>query len=202
MADKVTIVNRALSLLGSEPITALTDDTPEANIANRMYDEARRSILSEVLWNFATKRAVLNTVVGTPAWVLDSVNHIFQLPSDIIRIFGISDRNAIWRIEQDKLISNVNEIGILYVFNLTDTTKFSSSFTDAFADKLAADMAYQVLNSNTEAKLLIEKYNGASLPKATSENSQEGTPDQILDDLWTTAKYGFSPVNRQGIFIA
>lgn len=202
MADKTTIVNRALSLLGAEPINNLTDDTPEANIANRMYDEARRSILSECLWNFATKREVLNSVAGSPAWSLDQVDNIFQLPSDIIRIFGISDHNATWRIEQDQLITDVSSIGILYVFNLTDTSKFSSSFTDAFADKLAADMCYAVLNSNTESKLLLEKYEGVSLPKAMAENSQEGTPAEIKDDLWSYAKYGFTPVNRSGIFIA
>lgn len=202
MADKVTIVNRALSLLGAEPITALTEGTPEADIANRMYDESRRAILSETLWNFAKKRVLLNEIDEDPAWQLDQVRNIFQLPSDIIRIFGISDRNAIWLIEQDRLLANVNEIGIIYVFNLEDTTKFSASFTDAFADKLAADMCYQVINSNTEAKLLLEKYDGVSLPKAMTENSQEGTPPEILDDLWTLAKYGFSPVNRSGIFIA
>jgi hypothetical protein len=202
MADKVTIVNRALSLLGAEPIVNLTDNTPEAQIANRFYDESRKSVLSEVLWNFATKRVVLNAVVGSPAWSLDQVNNIYQLPSDIIRIFGISSNSATWRIEQDKLITDVVGIGILYVFDLTDTTKFSASMTDAFADKLAADMAYAILNSNTEAKLLLEKYEGQSLPKATSENSQEGTPQEIKDDLWSYAKYGFAPVNRSGIFIA
>jgi len=202
MADQTTIVNRALTLLGAEPINNLTDNTPEAQIANRVYEEARRSILSECLWNFATKRIVLNQVVGTPAWSLDQVNNIFQLPSGIIRIFGISSNAATWRIEQDKLITDVSDIGIIYVFNLTDTSKFSSSFTDAFADKLAADMCYAILNSNTEAKLLLEKYDGESLPKAMSENSQEGTPPQVQDDLWVYAKYGYTPVNRSGIFIA
>jgi len=202
MADKTTIINRALSLLGAEPIINIADDTPEANIANRFYDESRKSVLSEVLWNFAAKRVVLNQVVGTPAWSIDQVNNIFQLPSDIIRIFGTSAPGSTWHKEQDKLITNVSEIGIIYVFDLKDTTKFSASFTDAFADKLASDMAYAVLNSNTEAKLLIEKYDGVSLPKALAENSQEGTPPQIDDNLWSYAKHGYSPVNRSGIYFA
>jgi hypothetical protein len=202
MADKVTIINRALSLCGAEPIINLTDDTAEAKIANRFYDESRRSVLSECLWNFAAKRVMLNAVVGSPAWSLDQVNNIFQLPSDIIRIFGVSDPSAIWRIEQQQLLTNVSQIGILYVFNLTDTTKFSSSFTDAFADKLAADMSYSILNSTTETKMLLEKYNGASLPKAMAENSQEGTPAQVQDDLWSYSRFGFAPVNRGGIVIA
>jgi hypothetical protein len=202
MADKVTIINRALGLLGAEPINAITDDTNEAAIANRFYDESRRSILSECLWNFATKRENLNQVVGTPDWSLNGVDNIFQLPADRIRIFGISAPNATYRIEQDQLITDTDAVGILYVFDLLDTTKFSSSFTDAFADKLAADMSYAVLNSNTETRTLLEKYTGTSLPKAMTENSQEGTPPQVKDDLWSYAKYGFAPVGRGGIYIA
>jgi hypothetical protein len=202
MADKTTIVNRALSLLGAEPITNLTDDTPEAKIANRFYDESRKSILSECLWNFAAKRDTLNQTTDTLDWYKDDANFVFVLPSDIIRIFGVSSDNINWRIEQEYLIADTDEIGILYVFDQTDTTKFSSSFTDAFADKLAADMAYSVLNSNTEAKLLLEKYDGQSLPKARSENSQVGTPPDIKDDLWSYARFGFSPVGSRGRRIA
>jgi hypothetical protein len=201
MADKTTIINRALSLIGAEPINNLTDDTPEAQIANRQYEESRRSVLSECLWNFAAKRDALNSVAETLPWSKDGVNNVFQLPADIIRIFEVSQPYATWHIEQDRLITDVSEIGILYVYDLEDTTKFSSSFTDAFADKLAADMCYTVLNSNTEAKLMMEKYEGVSLPKAMADNSQEGTAAQVKDDLWPYARFGFAPVNRSGIFI-
>ena len=166
-----------------------------------MYEESRRSILSECLWNFAAQRALLNEVAETLAWSLDGVNNIFQLPADIIRIFGVSDRSATWRREQDRLITNATNIGIIYVFDLMDTTKFSSSFVDAFDDKLASDMCYSIINSATNAQKLLEKYSGESLPKAMAENSQEGTPPQVRDDLWTLAKYGHTPVGRNGIII-
>lgn len=202
MADKVTIVNRALSLLGAEPITNLTDNTPEAQIANRFYDESRKSILSECLWNFATKRVLLNESTDTVAWILDEMNYLYQLPSDVIRIFETNQPEATWRVEQQYIVSDSSDLGIKYVYDLTDTTKFSSSFVDAFADKLAADMCYSVLNSNTEAQRLLEKYDGQSLPKATAENSQVGTPPQIDDNLWSYARFGYSPVNQAGARIA
>jgi hypothetical protein len=202
MADKVTIVNRALSLLGAEPIVNLADDTPEAQIANRFYDTSRKSILSECLWNFATKRALLNITTATLAWTVDQNNFIYVLPSDIIRIFQTNAPAATWRVEGVYIIADTSDLGIKYVYDLTDTTKFSSSFVDAFADKLAADMCYAVINSNTEAKLLLEKYNGESLPKATAENSQEGTPPQVDDNLWSYSRFGYSPVNRSGSRIA
>jgi len=202
MADKVTIVNRALALVGAEPITSLTDNTPEAKIANRLYDESRKSILSETLWNSATKRAALNQAVVTLPFVLDDATFVFQLPSDIIRIFGVSADNINWRIEQQLLIADTNEIGILYVYNQTDTTKWSSSFVDAFADKLAADMAYSITNSSTMASDLLKKYDGVSLPRAMTENAQVGTPPDIKDDLWSYARFGFSPVGSRGRRIA
>jgi len=202
MADKVTIINRALALVGAEPITNLTDDTPEANIASRIYDESRKSVLSEILWNFAAKRKALTQVVDPPAFYVDEMNFVYAVPSDVIRIFGVSSSVISWRLEQQYIYADSSEVGIIYVFDQTDTTKFSASFTDAFADKLASDMAYSVNNSTTTARELLEKYNGQSLPKATAENSQVGTPPQVQDDLWSYSRFGFTPVGRQGIRIA
>jgi hypothetical protein len=203
VADKVTIVNRALTILGAEPINDLTDDTLEANVANRIYDESRQSILSERLWTFATKRALLNQVTTPLAWTNTQMNFLYQLPSDWLRIFGVNSERATWRVEQDKLLSDTAGIGIIYVFNQTDTTKWNPSFVDAFADKLAADMSFYVNNSNTSTKNLLEKYEGVSLPKAESEDSQgQGTPFEIDDNLWSYAKYGFTPVNAIGRRIA
>jgi len=84
------------------------------------------------------------------------------------------------------------------VYDLEDTTKFSSSFVDAFADKLASDMCYAILNSNTEAERILKKYEGQSLPKATAENAQEGTPNQIYDNVWVDARLAYSPLQRFG----
>jgi hypothetical protein len=202
MADKVTIVNRALSLLGAEPITDLDENTQEADIANRFYDESRVSVLSEVLWNFAAKRKTLTQVVVTPEFVVDQMTYVYQIPSDVVRIFGVNSNYVTWRLEQEYIYADTSELGIIYVFDQTDTTKFSSSFTDAFADKLAADMAYSINNSTTSTRELLEKYEGVSLPKATAENSQVGTPPQVDDNLWSYSRFGFSPVNRTGARIA
>ena len=198
MADKVTIINRALSTLGAEPIVALTDNTPQAKIANRYYPESRRSVLGECLWNFATKRVVLNLSTESIAWVTLGMNFVYQLPSDVVRIFETNSVGAQWRVEGDKIISDANTLGIKYVYDLEDTTKFSSSFVDAFADKLASDMCYAILNSNTEAERILKKYEGQSLPKATAENAQEGTPNQIYDNVWVDARLAYSPLQRFG----
>jgi len=203
MADQITIINRALTILGAEPINSLADTTLEANVANRVYGESRKSILAERLWTFATKRILLNQVVTPLAWTDRQMNFLYQLPSDIIRIFGVNQQRAIWRVEQDKLLSDSDDIGIIYTFDMTDTTRFGAAMTDAFADKLAADMSFYVNNSKTASSDLLAKYQGVSLPKAESEDSQgQGTPQEIDDNLWVYAKYGFTPVNSMGRRIA
>jgi len=198
MADQVTIINRALSTLGAEPIVNLSDNTPQAKIANRYYEESRRSVLSECLWNFATKRVNLNQSTVPLAWTTNGMDYVYQLPSDIVRIFETSSPTAQWKIEGDKLITDANQIGIKYVYDLKDTNAFSSSFVDAFADKLASDMCYAILNSNTEASRLLEKYEGQTLPKATAENAQEGTPTAIYDSVWVDSRLAYSPLERFG----
>jgi hypothetical protein len=203
MADQVTIVNRALTTLGAEPIVNLTDNTLEAKVANRVYDESRKSILSERLWTFATKRALLNQVTTPLAWTDINFNFLYQLPSDIIRIFGINSDRAEWRVEQEYITSDTDGLGIIYVFNQTDTTKWGASFVDAFADKLAADMSFSINNSKSSTKDILSKYEGETLPKAMSEDSQgAGTPLQVDDNLWVYAKYGFTPVDARGRRIA
>jgi hypothetical protein len=64
-------------------------------------------------------------------------------------------------------------------------------------------MSYSINNSKSSSQTLLEKYEGVSLPKATSEDSQgAGTPQQVDDNLWVYAKYGFTPVDSRGRRIA
>ena len=67
MSD-VSIVNRALALIGANKITSLSDETLEAQSANNMYEGSLKSILSECCWGFAKKRAWLNMLTIKPAF--------------------------------------------------------------------------------------------------------------------------------------
>lgn len=195
MADKTKIVNRALTLLGVQPIVSIDDGTPQARIAGRIYDTSLESALSETLWTFATKRALLATLDETPAWSLatEGFTTVYQIPTDCVRVMGV---NAIgggvkWKQESGKILANTAGLGIKYVFFNDDPTKYSASFVRAFADLLASDMAYPILNSNTKRQELYESYEKISLPKAISENAQaSGRPDVLDDSYYDLARYG------------
>lgn len=195
MLSKVAIVNKSLTLIGAAPITSLTDDSNNANIMNRVYEGALRSILSECCWPFATKRALLATLDVTLSWYYSGEGYVYQRPTDCIRIFGTNDDEAEWREEGDYIISDTAGLGIRYVYYLDAPSKYSASFIEAFQDKLASDAAFIILNSTSKGEAMLAKYQKVSLPKAMSENSQIGTQQYAKDDAWESAKYSNGAAN-------
>ena len=189
---KVEIINKALTLIGAAPITSIDDDTNNARVMNRIYDISLRSILSECLWNFATKRRLLATSTDTLEWYDSGVNIVYARPSDCIRIFSTNNDDSVWKEEGDYIISDTSGLGVKYVVYIDTPSKYPASFVDAFVDRLAADAAFMILNNKTMAQTLLEKYEKISLVKASSENAQIGAQQYLKDDEWTLAKDGGS----------
>jgi hypothetical protein len=195
MSTKVEIINKALTLIGASPIVNITDDTQNARIMNRVYDSSRKSVLSECLWNFASKRSLLALSADTLPWYDTGVGILYARPSDVIRIFATNDKNAIWKEEGDYIVSDTNGLGILYVYDLDVPSKYTSSFIDAFVDRLASDAAYPIVNSRNLGEAFRKLYETISLPKAKSENSQTGSQVTMQDDAWEMAKFSNGSIN-------
>jgi len=187
---KTAIINKALTLCGATPITNITDQTNNARIASRVYDLARQSILSECAWTFAKTRTTLSLSADTMAWYHSGETYIYVRPSTVLRIFEVSDMYATWREEGDYIISDTSGLGIGFVYDLDDPSKYRPKFTEAFIDKLCSDICFMILNSAQKAEAFLAKYEKVSLPKAMAENAQTGTQQEQIDDEWLNAKYG------------
>ena len=187
--SKTEIINKALTQVGAAPVTNIDDDTNNARIISRVYEISLRSILSECKWNFATKRALLSVVVDTLDWYDDGETFIYQKPTDVVRIFGTNDDDAVWREEGDYIISDTDGLGLRYVRYLDDPTKYPSAFIQAFVDKLCSDIAYMIVNSSTLGVQFATVYETVSLPKAMAENAQTGVQQYLKDDEWERSKY-------------
>jgi len=187
--SKIEIINKGLTLVGAAPITSIDDDTTNARTANRVYPLALRSVLSACKWNFATKRALLSVVDVDLAWYDSGENIVYQKPLDMVRIFGTNTKGALWREEGDYIISDATGLGVRYVYYLDTPSKYSVEFIDALIDKFASDVAYALVNSDTLGEKFKKLYEGVSLPKAMSMNSQVGVQQGMQDDAWELAKY-------------
>ena len=186
--SKTEICNKALTLVGANPIVSISDDTQNARILSRVYELSLKSILSEAPWVFALKRKLLTLSADTLEWYDTNENYIYVKPNDLIRAFRANDDNAIWRQHADYIVSDTEDLGLEYVYFLDQPSKYSTSFVEAFVDKLCSDIAFMVLNSKTVAETFLEKYEGVSLAKALAENAQIGTPIGMRDDAWDQAK--------------
>ena len=188
--SRTEIINKALTLVGANPIVNIDDDTQNARVVNRIYELSLRSILSECQWNFATRRKLLATVTDTLEWYDTGEIYIYQRPSLCIRIFGTNDDSATWREEGDYIISDTTGLGVRYVYYHDVPSKYPSFFIEAFIDKLCTDMAFMIVKSKTMAESFLEKYEKVSLPKALAENAQIGKPTYQKDDAWDMSRYG------------
>jgi hypothetical protein len=186
--SKTELINRSLTLVGANPITNIDDDSTNARVVNRIYETALRGILSECKWNFATKRALLSQVSDALDWYYTNETYVYQKPIDMIRIFGTNDDNAMWREEGDYIITDTLNLGVIYTYYLDNPDKYPASFIEAFSDKLAAEIAYSILNSASKAEDMYKKYQTVSLPNARAENSQVGKQQSLKDDAWELAK--------------
>lgn len=153
-SSEVEICNIALSLLAVEPITSLDDKTTEARLCKANYANVRDAVLEDADWTFAMVR-------GTPAKLSDPVpwgyTAAFQRPSGCLRVTvvkqsdsGDPDRSdrINWQLEKTHIVANADKIYIKYVERVTDVTLFSPMFVQALAQRLAAELAIPLTESN------------------------------------------------------
>lgn len=193
--SKTLILNKALTLIGSSPVTNINDSSAQAQALRQVYEISLKSILSECKWNFATKRLLLSQSADTLSWYDSNENIVYVRPADIIYIFGTNDSTARWRDEGDYIISDTSGLGIRYVYYHDDATKYAPLFVDAFTDLLAANIAFTVVNSASLGDKFLQKYERVSLPKATALNSQQGIQQETNDGAWVDAKSFDNPLN-------
>lgn len=187
----VGLCNHALLLCGASPITSLSDDTANARALNAVYENARKGFLTECRWTFSVTRSMLVTVAtSTIAWLHDEEGYAYTRPSGALRVWQMSDIEAIWREEGDLIISNTGSLGTLYTFDHSEVGLWRPKATIAFIDKLCSDICFMILNSATKAEAFLTKYQKVSLPAAMSEESQTGTHQEVVDDYWLKSKYG------------
>jgi hypothetical protein len=176
--DAETIVNSAFDKLGVEAISSLSDNTPQARWANRNYTRLRDKLLKSYLWKFAIKRSSLTLDASSPDFEWENN---FILPADFLFAWYVYDETSDWNIEGEFLVSDADEVELVYIAQITDTTKFEIMFEEALAYLLAEEGAYKFIQSATLAELMANKAKQV-LRNARSINSQQGTPQSLKAD--------------------
>lgn len=190
MSSVVAICNRALDMLGAEPVTSLDDDTKAARLCARNYEPVRDAVLRAYPWNVAIRRAALAALADTPAW---GYARQFQLPEGpdpepalrLLTVDGESELGIRYKVEGRRILTDAAApLRILYIARVSDPAELDPMLADAIATRLAADLSYSLTASAALGQSLMGIYQ-AKLAEARMTDAEEGVPDPIVSS-WSS----------------
>lgn len=182
---KVALANIALDLIGAATILSFDDDTNEARIVKRMYEESKKEVLRSHPWNSAKKRVVLSPLATAPEF---GFSNKFKLPSDCLRVLPYGSLEDLsYHIEGGHLLCNESTVELSYIADISDTTVFDASLTKAIALKLASDICYRLVQSDSLADKMERDYERV-LRRAKTMNAQEQQAQYLQAEDWLNSR--------------
>jgi hypothetical protein len=171
------LLNQALALLGINSVANL--DENQIRILESIYLPTLKETLADHEWNFAISRATLAEALPAPDF---GYAHKFTLPADCIRVVELYDSDSTWRVEGAYLMTDDDDVKIVYIAYISDTTKFSPLFTAALVYHLASKCAVPMTKDISLQKQNYQLYRN-TIDNARSVDSREGTPDDITSSV-------------------
>lgn len=184
VGSKTDIANLAADLLGAKPVNNIDPaTTADEELYNRWYDVARKKVLREHPWNFATKRIKLAASATKPVFGFSAK---FAVPSDFIRLNFVSDADGrpvtgeYYVVEDGHIMSDYSDttLSIAYNYDVTDVAKFDDMFAVYLAHELASYCAYRI-TSSTSVVERIENLKEALATSTKSIDGQESPPKRL-----------------------
>lgn len=183
---EVSICNSALIKLGTDVIGSLTEDTKAARLCNARLSFLRNKVLEDHNWGFATKFVELASV-DPGSTDLDGWAYAYQKPADFLRM----QRGEDWDVEFDTvneyLVADEEPFKIKYTAKITNTGKYTYSFAECLAWRLAAELAYALTNSKEVAALMMQGYD-MDLKAARYNDAHKKSPEGPYANTWLDAR--------------
>ena len=177
---KVTIVNQALVLLGSDTISSFTDTTNDAaRVANSIYETIKGKTLSLYSWSFALVKEQLARSTSTP---VNEWSYLYPLPSTAVsgtalqvynssstRVLPIQSYELVHTSSGPAIATNEANIYIDYISGDVSEGVMPNYFVQLLVYMLAWHLAEPVTDQITKA----EYWRGVALGSLT-ENGRGG----------------------------
>ena len=160
MASKVQICNMALSKLGSNTITSLTDGTAEAILCNTFFEDLAKRVMVQGSWTSTIRRATLAQTTTTPTY---EYTYEYQLPvgPKCLKVLDIDEEvpgTISYRIEGDKLLTDDTSVKLRYIAYLTNSDDYGSLLTEAIESLLASYLCIPITGNSQLAMAFKQEY--------------------------------------------
>lgn len=196
MASDVQIAKLALQHIGDRwDITALDDDSAEAEQVNLIFEDTREALLRAHPWGFAKAYECPAALTGT---VPGNWDYMFTYMTNALKVRGIvdpnTDREDTLRFEVARnaagnkvILTNVAEPEFIYTQAITDPNEFDPEFVLAFSYMLASRLAIPLTGDGSIAQAMLQM---AATHLGTAEESDASEliePDKA-EAGWITAR--------------
>lgn len=179
----IAICNRALDFVKGERITAFDGSSEAARLCERNWDQSRRNVFEEHIWNVCIKRVQLAPLSTAPVF---EYTYQYQKPSDCIRILKFFGNEADpWQTEGNTILTDFNPANLVYVADIQDPLMYSPLLRDVLALKLASDICFAMTGSAAYARELKEQYQQALSEARSIDASQGETGLPYVDNSWS-----------------
>ena len=189
-SSSTSICNSALVKIGADRISSLSDNNKRAIYCNEQYTKIRDEVLISHPWNFAIARKAFAQTINTP--VMD-YSYEYTIPSDVLRILSIESEWP-WEVGINAagtakvLLTDASEVNCKYIKKVEDTTLYTPIFDECLAARLAADLAYGLVQNLALQEQMLKFYEKI-LGQARSFDAQEQSVQQVIADDWLNSRF-------------
>lgn len=156
MSSQVFICNLALANIAKPPISSISEGSVESTACLQFYDHTRKMLIESHPWSFAKyfqSMAENGTNLKADEWGYSYAKPAACLTLTEVRAgHGEATPNGVWMLEggdyglpyereNEIIYCDISPALAMYIRDVTDATKFSSGFIEAFAWHLAARLA-------------------------------------------------------------
>lgn len=149
MASFIDFINRALVLIGSDPITGYDDGTNAATVATTLYPMVLDDCLSRYAWRFLSITAQLPQVASDPAAIFA---YAYQLPAGVehVHCVYVNDMPITFDRSDNKILcdQDANQAVICEYTMPVDESRFPGYFASFLVFQLASALAIPVGDRN------------------------------------------------------
>lgn len=166
---QVSIANMALTHLGVNPITSITQASEPARKVLLVWNNAVETVLRDHDWNFARRVGV--ALVVDPTVDITGWEYAYAKPTKCVAIRAVYDEGTVnAKAQQDytealsiennavMVMSNLEDALCDYTYLITDVSLFPPDFVEALALYLASKIGAALTGSDSKANQMLQRY--------------------------------------------
>jgi len=177
----IEVAQRAMVLVGMEPLSSFTEATDEALVMNTSYEDIVEDCLAQNNWNFATGQIQLSRLADAP---VDRWDAAYAMPTEpaVIQVQTVTIEDAVqqYDIYEKYIYLNASEndrVVLNYIFRV-DTQYWPPAFTLWVIYRLASILALSVTRKADIARSYSQLAD-VQFRRAKARDAQQVTTQQV-----------------------